>query len=95
MDVKCAFLNGDLTEEIHMQKPEGFVSNPYLVCRLNKSLYGLKHYIRLLVHDGTIHLLFCSSLEQVTYIFTKLFCVKTLRNIKSLMGIADLAVKHD
>ena len=25
-----------------MQQPEGFVSNPYLVCRLNKSLYGLK-----------------------------------------------------
>ena len=33
MDVKCDFLNGDLTEYIYMQKPEGFVSNPYLVCR--------------------------------------------------------------
>ena len=43
MDVKCAFLNGDLTKEIYMQKPEGFVSNPSLVCRLKKSLYGLKH----------------------------------------------------
>ena len=42
MDVKCAFPNGDLTEEIYMQKYEGFVSNPYLVCMLNKSLYGLK-----------------------------------------------------
>ena len=42
MDVKFAFLNGDLTEEIYMQQPEGFVSNPYLVCRLKKSLYGLK-----------------------------------------------------
>ena len=42
MDVKCAFVNGDLTEEIYMQQPEGFVSNPYLVCRLKKSLYGLK-----------------------------------------------------
>ena len=42
MDVKCAFLNGDLTEEIYMQKLEGFVSNPSLVCRLKKSLYGLK-----------------------------------------------------
>ena len=31
MDVKCDFLNGDLTEEIYMQQPEGFVSNPYLV----------------------------------------------------------------
>ena len=42
MDVKCAFLNGDITEESYMQQPEGFFSNPYLVCRLKKSLYGLK-----------------------------------------------------
>ena len=42
MDVKCAFLNGDLTEDIYMQQPEFFVSNPSLVCMLNKSLYGLK-----------------------------------------------------
>ena len=42
MDVKCAFLNGDITEEIYMQKPEVFVSNPCLVCRLKKPLYGLK-----------------------------------------------------
>ena len=42
MDVKCAFLNGDITEEIYMHQPQGFLSNPYFVCRLNKSLYGLK-----------------------------------------------------
>ena len=42
MDVKCVFLNGDLTEEIYMHQPKWFVSNPYFVCRLNKSLYGLK-----------------------------------------------------
>ena len=42
MDVKCAFLNGDITEYIYMQQPEWFVSNPYLLCRLKKSLYGLK-----------------------------------------------------
>ena len=42
MDVKCAFLNGYLTKDIYMQKLEGFVSNPSLVCRLKKSLYGIK-----------------------------------------------------
>ena len=42
MDVKCAFLNGDLTEEIYMKKPQGFDTNPSLLCRLRKSLYGLK-----------------------------------------------------
>ena len=42
MDVKCAFISGDITKEIYMQQPEGFFSNPYLVFRLKKSLYGLK-----------------------------------------------------
>ena len=42
MDVKCAFLNGYLTEEIYMQQPQGFSTNPSLLCRLRKSLYGLK-----------------------------------------------------
>ena len=35
-------MNGDLNEDIYMQQPKGFISNPSLVCRLNKSLYGLK-----------------------------------------------------
>ena len=53
------------------------------------------HYIRQLVHDGTIHLLLCSSLEHVADIFTKVFCEKTFRNLKSLLGIPDHAIKHD
>lgn len=44
MDVKTAFLNGDLTEEIYMQQPEGFVVQGLdnKVCKLIRSLYGLK-----------------------------------------------------
>ena len=42
MDVKSAFLYGDLEEEIHMKQPDGFIDDPSLVWRLRKSLYGLK-----------------------------------------------------
>ena len=46
MDVKCALLNGDLTEEIYMHQTQGLVSNPYFVCMFKKSLYGLKQATR-------------------------------------------------
>eukprot|EP00253_Pinus_taeda_P005919 PITA_05919 len=43
MDVKSAFLHGDLHQEIYMEQPTGFIqTESNLVCWLNKSLYGLK-----------------------------------------------------
>ena len=44
MDVTTAFLNGKLQEEVYMKQPEGFVvkSQEGLVCKLKRSIYGLK-----------------------------------------------------
>ena len=44
MDVKTAFLNGELEEKIYMEQPEGFIvpGKEKKVYRLVKSLYGLK-----------------------------------------------------
>ena len=44
MDVKTAFLNGNLDEEVFMDQPERFVveGKEHMVCKLKKSIYGLK-----------------------------------------------------
>jgi hypothetical protein len=44
MDVKNAFLHGNLQEEMYIEQPLGYVdqTHPNLVCRLKKALYGLK-----------------------------------------------------
>uniref|UniRef100_A0A2N9IAK3 CCHC-type domain-containing protein n=1 Tax=Fagus sylvatica TaxID=28930 RepID=A0A2N9IAK3_FAGSY len=42
MDVKNAFLNGDLTEKVYMQAPPGYSDCPDKVCLLRRALYGLK-----------------------------------------------------
>jgi hypothetical protein len=42
MDMKNAFLHEELSEEIYMEQAQGFMQDSSLVCRLKKSLYGLK-----------------------------------------------------
>ena len=44
MDVKSAFLNGELEEEVYVEQPPGFVDSkhPDYIYRLDKALYGLK-----------------------------------------------------
>nr|GFC96246.1 retrotransposon protein, putative, Ty1-copia subclass [Tanacetum cinerariifolium] len=48
MDVKTAFLNGRLDEDIYIEQPEGYVDPKYpnRVCKLQRSIYGLKQASR-------------------------------------------------
>jgi len=48
MDVKMAFLNGNLSKYVYMTQPEGFVDpkNARKVYKLMKSIYGLKQASR-------------------------------------------------
>ncbi|GJS09407.1 retrovirus-related pol polyprotein from transposon TNT 1-94 [Tanacetum coccineum] len=54
MDVKIAFLNGILREEVHVSQPDGFVDqdNPNHVNNLKKALYGLKYVLEIITKYG-------------------------------------------
>jgi len=64
IDIKGAYLNGELTdrEVIYMEQPPGYhePNSPHLICRLQKALYGLKqsgcHWYQKLVDIMLIHL---------------------------------------
>jgi hypothetical protein len=76
MDVKTAFLHADLEEQIYMEQPEGF-SQPgqeHLVCKLKKSLYGLKQSPRQWYKRFDSYMINLSSFSQFVYP-PNLFCL--------------------
>ena len=67
MDVNSAYLNGEIVEDIYMKQPEGFVSSEYpnKVCKLRKSLYGLKQSARCWNDKINSYLLVISKTQQI------------------------------
>ena len=74
MYVETVFLNGWLDEEIYMKQPEGFASpgQQHLVCKLKRSLYGLKQSSRCwneVLHEQLVDMQFVqSAVDQCLYI---------------------------
>nr|GFA21278.1 retrovirus-related Pol polyprotein from transposon TNT 1-94 [Tanacetum cinerariifolium] len=81
MDVKTAFLNGELKEEVYVSQPKGFVDPDHLkhVYRLKKALYGLKQAIR--AWYDTLSRFFLDNNFSKGAVYPTLFTRKTGKHI--------------
>jgi hypothetical protein len=107
MDVKTAFLHGDLEEQIYIEQPEGF-SQPgqeHLVCKLKKSLYELKQSLRqwykrfdsYMIKIGYMRCeydccVYVNSLDDGSFIFLLLYVDDMLIAAKSIVEVNKLKV---
>ncbi|RVW93907.1 Retrovirus-related Pol polyprotein from transposon TNT 1-94 [Vitis vinifera] len=99
MDVKTAFLNGDIDETIYMVQPENFVSedSKNMVCKLTKSIYGLKQasrqcgskyiFLVLYVNDILLATNDISILHDTKRFLSKHFEMKDLGDASFVLGI--------
>ncbi|GJW60438.1 retrotransposon protein, putative, ty1-copia subclass [Tanacetum coccineum] len=86
MDVKTAFLNGYLDEDIYMVQPKGFVdpNHPRKVCKLQRSIYGLKQASRSWNKRFDEEI---KSLQSVKNYLGKCFSIKDLGEAAFILGI--------
>jgi hypothetical protein len=84
LDIKNAFLHGDLQEEVYMDQTLGYVvtGSEHLVCRLRKALYGLKQSPRAWF-DGFSAVVFgygfqCSTYDHSVFVHHSSTCIVVL-----------------
>jgi len=108
MDVKTAFLHGHIEEEIYMKQPDGFIARGKegQVCKLKKSLYGLKQSPRqwykrfdlFMINNGFVRCdydscVYLRSLGDGTHVFLLLYVDDMLIAAKEMKHIDDLKLK--
>nr|AAO52668.1 putative gag-pol polyprotein [Aster yellows phytoplasma] len=94
MDAVSAFLQGDLTEEIYMNQPEGSHQEPNKVCRLRKSIYGLKQASR--VWNKKLHSCLTKiGLAQSNFDSCVYHMVKNGRMVIETVWVDDLLIFHN
>nr|GFA33743.1 hypothetical protein [Tanacetum cinerariifolium] len=83
MDVKIAFLNGYLNEEVYMEQPKSFVNPKYPnhVCKLKRSIYGLEQALR------QWNKRFDDEIKNVKTYLGKCFAMKDLGEAAYILGI--------
>nr|GEZ45129.1 retrotransposon protein, putative, Ty1-copia subclass [Tanacetum cinerariifolium] len=96
MDVKTAFLNGYLNEEVYMEQPEGFVNPKYpnRICKLKRFIYELKQasrsnitFLILYVDDILIMGNNIPMLQSIKTYLGKCFAMKDLGEAAYILGI--------
>lgn len=96
LDVKNAFLYGELDRDVYMEQPQGFISKqfPHYVCRLKKALYGLKQALRAWYGKISQYLTFCGFTvsNSDSSILVKL---KSGRQIVVLLYVDDMIITGD
>ena len=94
MDVKNAFLNGDLTEEVYMQAPPGYSDSPNKVCLFHCALYDLKQAPRtwFAKFSNIVHQFGFSSSPHDTTLF---ICRSDQCMILLLLYVDDMIITGD
>ena len=92
MDAHNVFLHGDLKEEVYMKMPPGFQDpDPTKVCRLRKSIYGLKRSPRCLFEKLSTALK-SYGLEQSRADYSHFFLVKDKISLHILIYVDDFII---